>query len=130
MPISHFRNLQCWQLANALRVEVIAVCDRERVARDADFCSSFRSTASSVCRNLAEGFGRYESREIVLFFRYALASLAEVQDHLEECRQRRFLDAAEFDRLWDIAEHTKATATRFMKPHESRARPRPGRSRR
>jgi four helix bundle protein len=129
MPVTHFKHLQCWQLANALRVEVVAICEHPRVVGDADFCNSCRRAMSSVCRNIAEGFGRYESGEIVTFFRYALASLAEVQDHLEECRQRRFIEAAEFDRLWDIAEHTKATAIKFMKPHEARVRRRAGRRR-
>lgn len=130
MSISHFRNLQCWQLADALRAEVIALCERDRVGADADFCTSFRGAASSVCRNIAEGFGRFESGEIVSFFRYALASLAEVQDHLEECRRRRFLQPAEFDRLWDRSEHTKATAVKFMKPHQARTGRRTARKRR
>jgi four helix bundle protein len=122
MSVSHFRHLQCWQLANALRAEVIAICSREAVAADFRFCNSFRDAASSVCRNIAEGFGRFESGEIVLFFRYALASLAEVQDHLEECRHRRFLPPADFERLWDKSEHAKATAMKFMKPHQIRKR--------
>ncbi len=130
MAISHFRNLQCWQLANALRAEVIAVCDRKAVAADFKFCNSFRDAASSVCRNIAEGFGRFQSADIVVFFRYALASLAEVQDHLEECRDRRFIEPAEFERLWDTSEHAKAKALKFMKPHEARIRRRPGRARR
>jgi four helix bundle protein len=82
-----------------------------------DSCSGFRDAAGSVCRNLAEGFARYESGEIVQFFRYALASLADVKDYLKECEERGVIDAAELARLVDRCEHTKATATKFMKPH-------------
>jgi four helix bundle protein len=73
-----------------------------------------------VCRNLSEGFERQLSGEIVQFFRYALASLAEVQDHLEECRTRTLIDSASFDRIWDLSEHAKATAINFKKVHEAK----------
>lgn len=60
--------------------------------------------------------GRY-AVTIVQFFRYALASLAEVKDYLKECEERGVIDAAELARFVDRCEHTKATATKFMKPH-------------
>jgi four helix bundle protein len=58
----------------------------------------------------------------VQFFRYALASLAEVRDYLKECEERGVIDAAELARLVDTCEHTKATATKFMKPHLKKQR--------
>jgi four helix bundle protein len=120
MAVSDFRELQCWQLANSLRQEVIALCETEQAASDFKFCGSFRDAAGSVCRNIAEGFSRYRSGEIVQFFGYALASLAEVQDHLEECRARRLVPEAELARLSDLAEHTRATALKFMRFHKRR----------
>jgi four helix bundle protein len=130
MTTSNFRNLRCWQLADALRVEVIAMCARERVARDFKFCDNFLDAAGSVCHNISEGFARFESAEILRFFRYALASLAEVQDQLIESRERKFIEPAEFDRLWDQAEHTKATSLNFMKPHDAKVKSRKKRNHR
>jgi four helix bundle protein len=69
---------------------------------------------------LAEGFARFNSGELAQFFRYGLASLAEVEDHLKECLTREFINQAEFDRIWDLAEHAKATALNFMSPHDNR----------
>jgi four helix bundle protein len=133
MPISDFRNLQCWQLASSIREEVIAICANERVAADFRFCTSFLDAAGSVCRNLSEGFARFESPQILVFFGYALASLAEVQDHLEECRARRLIDQRQYEILADRAQHTKAAALRFLRPHRARAarrgRPHPRRGR-
>jgi four helix bundle protein len=120
MPIRSHRDLECWRLANRLRGEVIAICERQAVAGDGRFCNDFRAAAGSVCRNLAEGFRRYESIYVVQFFGYALGSLGEVQDCLDECRQRRLTTSdQEFDRLWDLAEHTRATALKFMRPIRS-----------
>ena len=120
MPISDHRNLRCWQAANEVRCEVIAVCADERLARDLRFCDGFRDAAGSVCRNIAEGFARYESAQIVQFFGYALASLAEVKDGLTETCARGVIDARQCERLIDRCEHTRALMLNFMKPHLAR----------
>ena len=127
MPIKHFTELQCWQLANQLRQEVLAICAKPEVMRDGRFCDDFRAAAGSVCRNISEGFERFLGAEIVRFFRYALGSLGEVQDDLCECTARRVIDQAQFDRLWDLSEHTKATALKFMKSHQKDQGTRSGR---
>jgi four helix bundle protein len=117
MPIRDHRDLQCWRLADAVRAEVIAICAKKPLARDFKFCNGFRDAAGSVCHNLAEGFERYESGHIVQFFRYALASLAEVKDYFSECHTRGVINQDQLERLRDRCEHTKATALNFMKPH-------------
>ena len=92
MTITDPRDLRCWQLADAVRREVNALCKQPRLVNDFRFCDGFRDAAGSVCRNIAEGFARYESPSIVQFFRYALASLVEVQDYLNEASTRGALD--------------------------------------
>ena len=124
MGVKTFRELRCWQLADELRREVLAICAREPASRHFSFCNSFQNTASSVCRNFAEGFGRFNSAEIVQFFRYAMASLAELQDHFDDCLARNFIDRPHFDRLNDLSEHIKASALNFIKSHITRCRPR------
>ena len=120
MPIRNFRDLQCWQLAHQLRQAAIAITDNDGIARDGRFCHGFRDAAGSVCRNIAEGFCRFESSFIVQFFGYALASLGETQDYLEECRLRRLLDQPEFERLWDLSEHTRAALLAFQRTHRDK----------
>jgi four helix bundle protein len=128
MTAREAKDLQCWRLADALRTEVLTLCAREQIKDDQRFCTGFRDAAGSVCRNLAEGFARYESGEIVQFFRYALGSLAEVKDYLNECQARGALEAAELAHLVDRCDHAKATATNFMRPHLSKAKNRPKKS--
>lgn len=106
-----------WRLADDLRREVNAGCAIGEVERDRRFCQGFRDAAGSVCRNFAEGFDRFRSADIVQFFTYALASLAEVQDCLAECLTRQAIDQPRHDRLFDLSEHAKATALKFMRPH-------------
>ena len=99
---------------------MIAICEKEPACRDGRFCSGFLDASGSICRNLAEGFARFESVYIVQFFGYALSSLTEVQDYLEESRLRRFISQPEFDKLWDLSEHAKAKALKFERPHRER----------
>jgi four helix bundle protein len=123
MPITDARSLRCWQLADAVRAEVIAICASKPIAADFRFSEDFRAAAGSVCHNISEGFARYESAEIVRFFRYALGSLAEVQDYVIECGARGAIEKDECDRLIDRCQHTRATTLKFMKPHLQRTAP-------
>jgi four helix bundle protein len=118
MQIKHFRELRCWQLSHQLRREVNAICATDQCRNDFRFCNSFRDAAGSVCHNISEGFERKLSGDIVQFFRYALASLAEVQDHLEESLTRQVINRTRFDALWDLSEHTKAVTIRFKSVHD------------
>ena len=124
MAPKHFHQLECWRLSDALRSEVHAICATAVVTNDRKFCTAFRDAAGSVCRNIAEGFARFHSADIVQFFTYALASLAEVQDGLKECLARQAVDQPKYDALFDLSEHAKATTLKFMRPHEEEVRKR------
>ena len=75
------------------------------------------------------GIVRFESGEIVRFFNYALASLAEVMDAVIECHTRELIDGTETKRLDDLANHIKATTTNFMLPHKRKVENRTRRKR-
>ena len=75
--VRRVEELQCWQLADNLRSEVYAICAQKNAAQY-KFCAGFRDVASSVYRNLGEGFDRHTSPQIVQFCRYALGSLGEL----------------------------------------------------
>ena len=115
-----FTDLQCWQLADRLRAEVHAICAQAQVAERRRFCDGFTEAAGSVCRNISEGFARFDSASIVQFFTYALASLSEVEDYLRESLTRKFIDTARLDADLELLEHARATTLRFKRYHESK----------
>jgi four helix bundle protein len=55
-------DLVVWQLGNELRKKVHALSANAVVAGDWRFRDQLRDAASSITRNIAEGFERYRSR--------------------------------------------------------------------
>lgn len=94
MPRDH-KELVVWQLADQLRELVLALTEDGAPSRDLRFRNQLRDAVSSVGRNLAEGFYRYDHPEFANFTRYARASLGETQDLLHEGRKRRYWSEAQ-----------------------------------
>ena len=115
---SKITDLECWRLADELRTEVAAICAQEKVAERRRFCDGFTEASGSVCRNISEGFVRFESSWIVQYFGYALGSLAEVEDYLRECLTRGFIELQRFETDLALLEHTRAKTLRFKQYHE------------
>jgi len=109
MGATSFHDLEAWRLADDLRREVLAFTNRPPVAGDRSFCTHIRETSSSVCRNLAEGFGRRQPTQFLPFVVIALGSLAEVQDQLLDATERRYLADADYTRLRHLSERTRQT---------------------
>jgi four helix bundle protein len=88
MAKSH-THLTCWQLANELRQLIIKhTGDGTRAQKDLRFTSNLRDAIASVCRNQAEGFAKFKHKPQKPYFNHARSSLAEVQDCIEDGRQR------------------------------------------
>lgn len=115
MGAKTYRDLDAWQLADDLRAAVIALTANRPASRDFKFCDGIRDAAGSVCRNLAEGFGRRRPREFAAFARIALGSLAEVQDQLIDARHRKYLSDDDYQRLWAVSERVRQTTKALAK---------------
>ena len=76
--------LIAWQLADQLRSLVWRMTETGPASRELKFRSQLRDSISVVCRNLAEGFYRFDHPEFAQFTRIARGSLGETQDLLLE----------------------------------------------
>ena len=103
MGVRDFTELQCWQLCTRLKRQVYAFTAALPASRDYDYCRQIRRSASSAPRNIAEGFGRYNHREISQYLKIALGSLQETQDALIDGKDREYVTATEFNELWSTA---------------------------
>jgi four helix bundle protein len=89
------RDLRAWQLSDEIRRLVIGVCRRDHVRPDFQFCRQADSAAGSACRNLAEGFARYQHRDFARFVTISSGSLTELLDLVDEARAKGYVDTQE-----------------------------------
>jgi four helix bundle protein len=99
----HFRELDCWQLADDLKLKVYAVSERPAIKRDFRYYEQIRDAAASGPRNIAEGFARRTHADFARFLDVARASLTECQNHLQDGVDRGHLEQAECDDLMVLA---------------------------
>lgn len=79
-----------WRLADELRQQAQDLAARPLVRRDFRFVAQFQDCASSVSRNIAEGFGRVGPREFTRVLVIARGSVHELQDYLADGVTRRY----------------------------------------
>ena len=94
-----FTELDCWQLANELKLQLYAIVRRPAVRRDFKLVRQVRKAAASAPANIAEGFGRKTHKDFAHFLDYARGSLNESQNHIRDCRDRRYITNDEYRAL-------------------------------
>jgi four helix bundle protein len=99
MSASSHRELHAWQFADAIRKQIIELCEHPRVNGDHAFCDQANRAAASACRNIAEGFARYGHPEFARFVIIARASMAELVDTLDEALAKRYIDGPQHEAL-------------------------------
>jgi len=90
--VRHFTDLAAWQRADDLRRFVLDQTSAGPIVQDWKFRTQLRDASDGVCRNLAEGFGRYGHREFARFTTIAKGSLDEVEDALIAAHAKRYID--------------------------------------
>jgi four helix bundle protein len=81
--VADFRKLRVWRAAQDLTIDVHRVFGRMRGPRSASLCDQVLRAAMSVPTNIVEGSAHASEREFARFLRYALASVSEVEGHVQ-----------------------------------------------
>ena len=84
--VRRFEDLIAWQLCFELQQYVFVLTESGPAARDFEFRRQIRSAAASAADNVAEGFGRYRSRDFARFTDVARGSLNETLSQLKRGR--------------------------------------------
>jgi four helix bundle protein len=99
MGARNHRELEAWQLANAVRIQFHYLLLRPEVRSDFEFCSDTRRAARSACRNLTEGFYRWKHPQFAHFVNITKGSLGELFESLDEGRMKGYLREGEYAEL-------------------------------
>lgn len=92
----YFRKLDVYQNAKMLSHYVCRLIKKYPADERFDLCSQLRRAVMSVPINIAEGFGRFSSKEKAHFIEIAFGSLTEVLCELELSLDEHYISDAEF----------------------------------
>ncbi|MGD0297773.1 MAG: four helix bundle protein [Bryobacteraceae bacterium] len=82
MVISRFEEIESWQGARQLAVEIYGATRQGPFAKDFGLRDQIQRSCVSIMANIAEGFGRNGRVEFIRYLTVAQASAVEVQSHL------------------------------------------------
>ena len=90
-----FKELLVWQIADALRVEILNVTKRPEVACLYKFRAQIEDAVDSVCRNIAEGFAADTNGQFAAYLRVSRRSLNELRDACRSAEEKKLITVAE-----------------------------------
>jgi four helix bundle protein len=100
MVISRFQDIESWQLARQLAVEIYGASRSGPFARDFGLRDQIQRSCVSIMANIAEGFGRNGKVEFIRYLTIAQASSVEVQSHLYIALDLGYVAQPNFKRLY------------------------------
>ncbi len=111
MSIKQFEDLEIWQLARKLSVEIC----RLDFGRNNSLAYQIRRAAISVMSNIAEGFERDGNQEFIQFLYIAKGSCGEVRCQLYIALDLGVIDEPGFNSLCDLARHISIKTAKLIK---------------
>ena len=118
MAISSFEELEVWQLAHRLVLEVYRITDGFPPSQEYGLTSQMQRAAVSVPANIAEGFKRHSGAEKIRFYNIAQGSLEELRYYFILCRDLGY--KLQFDPLNSNAERAGRMLNGLIKSATSR----------
>jgi len=101
--VRRFEDLDCWKLANELKLEIYELTERPHVKVDRTFCDQIRRAVASAPANIAEGFGRRSDTEFARFLDITRGSLNECRNHIRDAEDRTHIEEKERSALDSLA---------------------------
>ncbi len=102
--IKRFEDIEAWQKARVLSIEVYKITVETDLSKDFRFRDQVNSAAGSVMDNIAEGFERGSKLELINFITIAKGSCAEVKSQLYRIKDRGFINEERFEEVFKISE--------------------------
>jgi four helix bundle protein len=94
--VADFRKLRVWQAARELAIEAHRVTTRMRGVKSAALRDQLTRAAMSVPTNIVEGSAHESPREFARFLQYALASVSELEGHVQLARDLELMTEQDF----------------------------------
>ena len=105
--IERFEDLQSWQKARQLCMQVFDLTERGSFARDYELRNQIRGASGSIMHNVAEGFDAGSDAEFTRFLKIARRSASEVQSQLYLALDRKYIAQHDLDTVYETATEIK-----------------------
>jgi four helix bundle protein len=113
--VERFEDLRCWQEARKLVKEIYLISEEGKLSKDFDTRSQIRRAALSIMNNIAEGFGKFSSKNFIHYLDTAHNSASEVKSILYVLLDLSYLPEAKIVALQEKAEEVKARTLGLIK---------------
>ena len=97
-----FREVPVWQSAHQATLKIYTLTEKFPRKEMYELASQIRRSASSVPANIAEGFNRNTTKELIQFLYNARGSCGETAYHLILSRDLNYISEKEFYELEEI----------------------------
>jgi len=99
LKANSFEDLKAWQLARELVHAVYLLTGEAGFDKDWSLKDQLRRAAVSGMANIAEGFERGSTQELIRFLYMARGSAGEVRSHLYVAKDLEYIDQSRFERM-------------------------------
>jgi four helix bundle protein len=106
--VKRFEDLRCWQEARYLVKEIYLIAENGKLSKDFDTKSQIKRAALSTMNNIAEGFGKYSTKEFIRYLDTASNSASEVKSILYVLLDLNYLEQDKVEELQIKADEVKA----------------------
>ena len=109
-----FEELHIYQRGRELVNAVYAATRDGEFGRDRGLVDQIRRAAVSIMSNIAEGFERGGKAEFIQFLYIAKASCGEVRAQLQIARDQKYLEQAEYQKLYELCRKISGMISNFI----------------
>ena len=114
-----FEDIKVWQLARELVRAVYVLTNEPGFENDWALRDQLRRAAVSSMANIAEGFERGSTQELIRFLYMARGSAGEVRSHVYVARDLNYIEQSAFERIQKQAIGVSRMVYSFIRSLES-----------
>ena len=114
MSIKRFEDIEAWQFARELPLDVYGLTKEPPFAKDFGLKGQIQDAAASSMHNTAIGFDSETNAEFIRFLRYAKRSCTDVQSQLYVVLDNEYITQEQFDNVYVQARRTRAAIRGFI----------------
>ncbi len=99
--IDRFEELEIWQLAIKIAVDIYKVSNIGALKSDFGAKDQIRRAASSISNNIAEGFEYNNNKEFLRFLKYAKGSAGELRSQLKILEEANLIESTFYNEKYN-----------------------------